>query len=528
VAVADPPFDTGSDETTVDPATDPARPLPRRAWWHRHLDGEDRRRVMSDLAIIRIDKWAYRFVVMLTLSVIVAVMGLALNSAAVVIGAMLLAPLMQPVLAAGACLSLALFTKSLIALWKVALATAWCIAIAWAISFVLPEAEVTSEVLARTQPDIKDLVVALAAGAAGAYATVRADVSASLPGVAVAVALVPPLATVGIALEHGETQLAVGALLLYGTNLAAIVFASIAVFVFTGFVTPRRLVDHRIRLTMATLATVAIVVAIAVPLYRASISAIERNDEQDRAEAIVDAWLGDRAGFLDSTISIDREAKQVSVVVRGPGEPPDRATLLPEMYQAFPDYDVPVQFIQTLLATTTTVPPPEPTEQLLADIRVEVEAWLDAGGNPYQIDGLLLDGSLVRIDAAGIGDPPSVDALLPRLQAIDPTLSPGLNWATLATITETTVPSAEEILGGEIRDVVERWAAQWSQIVRSVEYDGRQVVVEVAGQAEPDITELEGELRRTVGSSDVAVTVFFTPRQLVTTTTAPPPTTVLE
>ena len=72
------------------------------AWWHRHYTPEDRRRVLADLAVSKVEHWAWRFVTMLTLSVVVAVMGLALNSAAVVIGAMLLAPLMQPVLATGA------------------------------------------------------------------------------------------------------------------------------------------------------------------------------------------------------------------------------------------------------------------------------------------------------------------------------------------------------------------------------------------------------------------------------------------
>jgi uncharacterized membrane protein len=76
--------------------------------------------------------------------------------------------------------------------------------------------------------------VALAAGAAGAYATVREEVSAALPGVAVAVALVPPLATAGLVLEAGQVELAKGALLLYLANLVAIMSSGIAVFLATG------------------------------------------------------------------------------------------------------------------------------------------------------------------------------------------------------------------------------------------------------------------------------------------------------
>ena len=226
--------------------------------------------MMDELAITRVEHWAWRFTIMLTLSVVVAVMGLSADSAAVVIGAMLLAPLMQPVLATAASLSMSLLRKSLASLFKVALATAWCVAIAFVISMLLPDGALPGEVESRTRPDIRDLVVALAAGAAGAYATVRKDASSSLPGVAVAVALVPPLATIGITLEAGETELAIGASLLYGTNLAAIVFAGVMVFIATGFVPPRRLASTAVQLLVAAAIALTIVVAIAVPLYNRS------------------------------------------------------------------------------------------------------------------------------------------------------------------------------------------------------------------------------------------------------------------
>lgn len=496
------------------------------AWWHRNIEPEDRRRIMTDLAVVRVDHWVWRFVTMLSLSVVVAVMGLALNSAAVVIGAMLLAPLMQPVLAAGASLAMALFGKSLAALAKVAAATAWCIAIAYALSWLLPDDTLTSEVLARTQPDIKDLVVALAAGAAGAYATVRSDVSASLPGVAVAVALVPPLGSVGITLEAGERSLAQGALLLYLTNLAAIVFASIVVFVVTGFVPPRRLSQNVFRLGMASVAAVGVVILVAVPLYKASIDSIDRNTEQRTAEEIVDRWLGDRIGALDRTVDIRRETQQVVVEIRGFDSPPDQAQLILDMNDAFPGYDVLVPYIQTQRATTTTQPPPEPTEQLLAEIRIEVLAWLDESGVDYQLDDIRLDGSLVRIDAAGTGDPPPIDALVPRLAAIDPTLTPGLSWSRLETFTETTPPSPLELTREELRGEVETWSVERGLILEHFDYDGQRVEIDVTGPVEPDIARLEAVLRELAGEETLPVVVYFTERVRVTTTTttttAPP------
>lgn len=474
---------------------------------------------MNDLAIIKVEHWVYRFVVMLTLSVIVAVMGLSLNSAAVVIGAMLLAPLMQPVLAAGACLSLALFSKSLVAVAKVIAATGWCIAIAYAISAILPEADLTSEVLARTQPDIKDLVVALAAGTAGAYATVRSDASSSLPGVAVAVALVPPLGAVGITLEQGETTLAYGALLLYITNLSAIIFASIVVFVVTGFVPPRRLSDNLLRLTFATLGLTAVVIMVAVPLYRESVEAIEQNTAQQTAEEIVEAWVG-ADKLLESSVRINDEDREILVELRGFDLPPDKSELQMRLQPDFPGYTALVQWFRTEEATTTTIAPPEPTEQLLAEIRIEVEAWLDGGGIDYQIDDISLDGSLVRIDAAGTGEPPAISDLLPRLRALDPSLTPGLNWATLTVFTETTVPSQTDLALQDMQTIVELWAEPRSLIVRNVEYDGERVEVDVVGPTEPDIARLELELRDVVGT-EIPVAVYFTQRLQVTTTTQP-------
>ncbi len=520
--------ETPETEPDADPAASaPLRFRRPRAWWHRHLAAEDRRRVMADLAVTSVEHWVWRFVTMLTLSVVVAVMGLALDSAAVVIGAMLLAPLMQPVLATGASLSMALFGKTLVGVTRVAAASAWCVVVAYALAWILPDDLLTSEVLARTQPDIKDLVVALAAGAAGAYATVREDVSSSLPGVAVAVALVPPIATVGITLRAGETDLAEGALLLYLTNLAAIVFASIVVFVITGFVPHWRLSQNFVRLTASAVGLVALVVAIAVPLYQASVDSIDRNSEQREANEIVDRWLGDQSGSFERTVEIRRPTSQIVIEVRGFDRPPDEARLIVEMQDAFPGFDVLVPYIQTQRATTTTIPPPEPTEQLLAEIRIEVLAWLDETGLDYQLDDIRLDDSLVRIDAAGTGDAPDIDGLVPRLAAIDDTLVPGLTWAELETITATTQPTPLELAREELRVEVEAWVADEDLILRGFEYDGQRVEIDVTGPTEPDIVRLQVALRNQSGVEDLPIDVFFTPRYLVTTTAPPEPSPLL-
>ena len=212
-------------------------------WWHRKLEPEQRQRIMRDLAIQKPQRWELRFGIMLALSVVIAVMGLQLNSPAIVIGAMLLAPLMQPVLGSAGCLALGLLGKASSSIIRVVVATVGCVLIAYLLAALLPDQPVfTTEIVSRTRPDGRDLIVALAAGAAGAYATVREDASASLPGVAVAVALVPPLATLGITLQAGDLESAGGSALLYSTNLIAIVLVAVLVFVITGFVPPLSLI----------------------------------------------------------------------------------------------------------------------------------------------------------------------------------------------------------------------------------------------------------------------------------------------
>ncbi len=502
---------------------DPMKPLPSKPWWHRHCEPEDRRRVMTDLAIRRVEHWAFRFTLMLTLSVVVATMGLSLNSAAVVIGAMLLAPLMQPVLATGASLSMALPGKSIRSITRVILASVWCVAVAWLISKILPRQPFTDEVLSRTRPDIRDLIVALAAGTAGAYATVRNDVSASLPGVAVAVALVPPLGALGITIEAGDTARAQGAALLYTTNLAAIVFASIVVFVVTGFVPPRRLANKLSGLVLAAVTLAAAVAVVAYPLYQASQASIEATEDLDYAEERVDVWLGDRN--LERSVRIT--GSTIVVDVRGFDAPPDQSTLEADLATRFPDSDVLVEWIRLERATTTTTAPPTPDERLLSEVRTEVVAWLDESGIDYRLDTVSIADSTVRIDAAGSGDPPSLTELGDRLAAINPSFTPRMNWTQRETIRPGDgVVTPLELTTQSMRNEVELWGATRGWIVRDLVYDGERLMVEIAGPREPttaDVRRLEGALDEL--DAPYELDLYFVQRSFVTTTTAPEPTT---
>ena len=412
---------------------DPSLGVHRRAtrrWWHRHLTSEERQRVMAELAIKRQEHWAYRFTVMITLSVIVAVMGLSANSAAVVIGAMLLAPLMQPVLGTAACISMALFRKSLRSLTVVVLATVWAIVLSYVLAALFVNGELPGEVTSRTAPDIRDLVVALAAGTAGAYATVRKDASASLPGVAVAVALVPPLGAVGISLEAGNTTFAWGAMLLYTTNLFAIVLAGVVVFVVTGFVPPRRLAST-FRHTAAVSAGVGIVVvAIALPLYSASTAAVERSQREVDALEIVSDWLGQTDRRSAPSVTFDDQ--RITVAVRSFDTPPDPDPLIESLLASFGvNRIVSIEWDRVDQATTTTTTVVTDEERLAAAVEEIVDRWLaDLGADAAaRRDELSVLDNIIRLDASGTIDAPSLGSLTTLLDTeLDRTFEVRMTW----------------------------------------------------------------------------------------------------
>jgi uncharacterized hydrophobic protein (TIGR00271 family) len=169
------------------------------------------------------------------LATIVACAGLFANSPAVVIGAMVIALLLGPI--TGIALALVdgdthLLRQALPTLIGGVLSV---MATAFFVGKVFQAVPLTDEIMARTSPNILDLIIALAGGAAGAYATASPRLNSGLIGVAIATALVPPLASASLLLARGETLLASSAFLLAFTNIVAIQFASSVVFWLLGY-----------------------------------------------------------------------------------------------------------------------------------------------------------------------------------------------------------------------------------------------------------------------------------------------------
>ena len=173
----------------------------------------------------------------LLLSGAIATLGLVLNSTAVVIGAMLVAPLLGPLLGLSLALAIGDGRLALQTGLTILLGAAGVIGLAAALVFFLPFQEVTPEIAARTRPTTLDLGIAVFSGLAGAVVTVSRErrLSASIPGVAIAVALIPPLGVAGFGIGTGlQWALIRGSLLLFGANLAGIVLSGMAAFLLVG------------------------------------------------------------------------------------------------------------------------------------------------------------------------------------------------------------------------------------------------------------------------------------------------------
>jgi uncharacterized hydrophobic protein (TIGR00271 family) len=190
----------------------------------------------------------------------IATTGLLLNSPAVIIGAMLISPLMAPIMRLGLGIGTLDHIRVRDALIVLAAGIAFALATAAAIAWLSPIHEITPEIAARTRPSLFDLVVAVLSGLAGGYAMVRGR-GGAIVGVAIATALMPPMSVVGYGLATREWAIARGASLLFVTNLVAISLSVTAICTWYGF--SRRRVRHA--LVWQTALLTLIVLPLAMP-----------------------------------------------------------------------------------------------------------------------------------------------------------------------------------------------------------------------------------------------------------------------
>lgn len=274
-----------------------------------------------------------RFWTLLVLAGIIATAGVVSDSTATVIGAMIVAPLMTPIL--GIVLAVVLGDRPNLvrSIALVVLGAVAVVLIGWLVGSIIELPVVAadnSQVAGRVHPRLIDLLAALATGTVGAFALLRSDVSDTLPGVAIAISLVPPLAVVGLTLESGATSEATGALLLFITNVAAILATGIVVMAIFG-VYRFGFEQPSFRRVNAVLVIVVLVVVVVVPLAASTkIIATDRRNEQ-RVTSLADSWA---AGADWEVVQVKTDDDGVLVRAIGPLPEPEPDGLRTLMDQA--------------------------------------------------------------------------------------------------------------------------------------------------------------------------------------------------
>lgn len=287
-------MDVSSPAPGAAPADGLARFAPYR-WWRRAIVAPVDHEAVVD-RIVEDSGWSPRYAFMIMMSAGIAVIGLLLSSPAVVIGAMLISPLMSPIIGFG--FSLALFDFAELRRSLLALVIGATVAVAFTalIVTVSPLQAPTAEIVARTRPNLFDLAVALFAGLAGSFAIIRGR-GETIVGVAIATALMPPLAVVGFGLATRDVPVATGALALFITNFITIALSATVMARFYGF-------GHHLsrRQTWAqTIVLLLVFVVLAIPLG----IALNRIGREALAVSQTRALLVDRFGSKARVTQLD-------------------------------------------------------------------------------------------------------------------------------------------------------------------------------------------------------------------------------
>lgn len=264
------------------------------------ISDEQRQEILNELFFEGEERIPYvkQFYSLLTISALIASLGLYRNSTAVVIGAMLLSPLMTPILAFAASLVMGWPVRSGRLAIRLFCATLFVFALAYLLPLVfrMPTTVVVPpELLARTNPKMAELLIALCAGIAAALMLLRRETLSILPGVAISVALIPPLCVSGLLVYFKEYALAWEAFVLYATNLVAIILTAGTVLLLKGF--KPRVKDFKLNLRIAAGMTMItfFVALVAVPLTIRTINDIRDLHDREVAISVIQDWIGENS-----------------------------------------------------------------------------------------------------------------------------------------------------------------------------------------------------------------------------------------
>ena len=274
------------------------------------------------------NKQVVNFVVLLALATVIATYGVVTDSTASVIGAMIIAPLMTPIMASAAAVIMGSTIRLRQSLRLVAFGIMGVIVLSLLLTFFIPDSLISfptnTQITSRVSPGLLDLMIALAAGAAGAFAIGRQEIADSLAGVAIAISLVPPLCVVGISLGGGMWLDAGGAFLLFLTNFFAILLAGAVVFRLMGLEELGFSDASKETKKKAIQVIVVGIILITLLLAGTTFNAFLRTSEQTGTADAVNDWLGDTSFQI---IGIKIQPETVDITIRGEGQVPPMADL---------------------------------------------------------------------------------------------------------------------------------------------------------------------------------------------------------
>lgn len=263
------------------------------------------------------------FFALLLFATIIATYGVTSDSSATVIGAMLVAPLMTPILATTAAVVMGSRSRALRAFVLTIAGAVTVIFIAYLLTWVIPDATISftnnQEISSRTNPGLYALVTAFGAGAAGAFIISRAEISDAIGGVAIAVALAPPLCVVGISLQQGQWDAASGAFLLFLTNYLATLVAGGLVLMVVGLDKlkgyPEQARFRRVGFRIFIVGTLLITIPLVYTAYTGLMSLVDNG----KATLEVQSWLTGTSYMVES---VDVNDDLVIATIDGSGELP--------------------------------------------------------------------------------------------------------------------------------------------------------------------------------------------------------------
>ncbi|MCB9547299.1 MAG: TIGR00341 family protein [Myxococcales bacterium] len=337
----------------------------------------DSRQVNVEKLYLSTEKTPGAYWLQLFIATGIAFLGLTLDSTAVIIGAMLVSPLMTPIVQVGMGFAVGHVHLTLRASVRLLLSIGLVMGAAALMTTVMPLQELTGEILARTRPTFLDLIVALFCGLAASFTTARGsrDTVTAAAGTAIAIALVPPICVIGFGLGLGDAEVARGAALLFTANLAAIILVSDFFFLITGF---NRLDFERLNqrvytdedrtrrlyrlaqallppesvkaMTVRLVLPLGFVATVAVPLYQALHQVVLQVRVKQAAQAII--------GGFEKTHDVLRHdleitPERVFVKVTMVGQPADQAGAEQALRQALDErLEVPVTVGVVMLASS--------------------------------------------------------------------------------------------------------------------------------------------------------------------------------